>query len=244
MGVPYPRRMAIKGKRKSQARGSQARRRPAAAPRPVAVARRTPWYRTTAGKVLAGIVLAVIVGVVWWSIARAQDRADALELRQGALETYTRNIQGLLQRVRPPAQAMSNVSGAPDKAVRGLREHAAGWAKSLEKAKTEAARTFAGPSTITAHGLFRSAIDGYLSAAKTYGLAARAKGPLQVNALARAAEQRDAAANVWLGAIQVLDQARESADLGASNLGVPSEPPPVSQPGLPGLPGSGTGGGG
>ena len=236
--------MAIKGKRKSQARGSQARRRPAAAPRPVVVARRTPWYRTTAAKVIGVAALALVAGLVWWSVDRAQERSAALELSQAALETYTRNVQGLLQQVRPAAQAMGEATAAARPNADGLEADVAAWTKSLQRAEREAGGIFAGPSTQAVHGLFSSSVGMYLSAAKTLGLAAEAGGAVRVNALARASEQHAAATNVWLGAVQVLDRERERAELDPSGLGAPSTPPAGAQTGLPAPPDAGAGGGG
>ena len=66
--------MAIKGKKKSQSRGSQGQRRPAAAPRPVYTGRRhTPWYKTTEGRLIGGMLIAVVVGVKIWLVADAQN---------------------------------------------------------------------------------------------------------------------------------------------------------------------------
>jgi hypothetical protein len=68
--------MPVKGKKKAQARGSQGRRRPAQAPRPVVAPRKPPaWYRTGPGRaVLVIVVLAVIGGVV---AAVAATRGDS-----------------------------------------------------------------------------------------------------------------------------------------------------------------------
>ncbi|MDQ3957514.1 MAG: hypothetical protein M3273_04245, partial [Actinomycetota bacterium] len=61
--------MAIKGKKKSQSRGSQGLRRPAAAPRPVYTGRRhTPWYKTTEGRLIGGILAAALIGIAIWLV--------------------------------------------------------------------------------------------------------------------------------------------------------------------------------
>jgi hypothetical protein len=137
---------------------------------------------------------------------------------------------------------MGGVSAPSEEQMAALAEDVPRWTKSLEEARTEAGQIFSGPSTAPAHALFQSAIGTYLSAAKTYGLASETSGKARVNALARAAEQRDAATSVWVGATQVLDRERERADMEPSRLGAPATPPPGAPTGAPALPGAEGGG--
>ncbi|MFN2389188.1 MAG: hypothetical protein ABR575_06220, partial [Actinomycetota bacterium] len=59
--------MAIKGKKKSQSRGSQGQRRPAAAPRPTYAPRRaTRWYQTPAGRLAAITLGLLLLGTVFY----------------------------------------------------------------------------------------------------------------------------------------------------------------------------------
>ncbi|CAN5528983.1 hypothetical protein BH24ACT26_BH24ACT26_09290 [soil metagenome] len=232
--------MAIKGKKKSQSRGSQARRRPAAAPRPVAVSRRTPWYRTDRGRAIAAAIAALVIAVVWWAVARDRASAEDLERRQGTIESYTDRARALLQAVRPAAQEMSRApTGANAKGVTELAGSVPSWKETLTDAGTEASELFAAPAVANVNGLLSQSVGLYLAAAKTYGLVERADERLQADLLARAAEQRDAASGVWLTATGVLDAERSRVELGRSGLGLPSTAPPGAQPALPGSPGGG-----
>jgi hypothetical protein len=232
--------MAIKGKRKSQSRGSQARRRPAAAPRPPVAPRKTPWYQTERARVVGIAVLLVVVSVTWWAVARAQENARGLESRQGALEAYTGEVQALLQVIRSPVQGMSAVSGAGGADMEALGRDVQTWIGGLGRATVDVSEIESPSSVSGINDLYEQAVGMYLSAAKTFNLATEAEGELRVNALARAAEQRDAATGVWAAAIQLLDRERARADLERSGLSLPA--PPAGAGGL-GVPDAGGGGG-
>jgi hypothetical protein len=238
--------MAIKGKKKSQARGSQARRRPASAPRPVpSTRRRVPWYRTERGRLLVAAIGAVVVGFAWWGVARARSDAADRARRRDAVETYTGEARALLQGVRPAAQSMSQIpsSGGSDSDPGKIGRTANSWIKVLQSAHTEAGRIVPSPLVIDAHELFSQSVDVYLSAAKTYRLAARAGDSLAPEVLVRAGEQRDQASSIWLLATRLLDEERQSADLPPSGLGLPSSGAPTGQPSAPvSQPPSGSGG--
>src|SRR5918998_2738884 len=101
--------MAIKGKKKSQQRGSQARRRPAAAPRAIAAGRRRPpWYRTPQGR--AGIIAFAIVvaAVITGFVLNARSDSAKLADQQDALEEYTGSVRAVLQTLTPAASDMLN----------------------------------------------------------------------------------------------------------------------------------------
>jgi hypothetical protein len=228
--------MAIKGKKKSQVRGSQARRRPASAPRPASSRRRTAWYSTDRGRLIVAAVAVVVIGVVWWAIAHSRAAAADLERRQDAVETYTGEARALLQSVRPAAAAMAQVPAAPDRGppLQSISQAAGSWTGLLDKARSEAGAIVPTPFVISAHELFSQSVDLYLSAAKTYRLGGRAGRSVANGLLARAAQQRDQAGAIWLLATRVLDDARSEAELSASGLGLPSAVPAGgAQPTLP-----------
>jgi hypothetical protein len=217
--------MAIKGKKKS--RGSQARRRPAAAPRPViSGGRRAAWYKTPGGRIslVLGILIVGIVGFVLWN--NAQKNAERIDNRQEALDTYTGKVRALLQTATPPAAAMQGIlPTAKDKALDKIGKDASGWIKSLEKAGIEASSLAPPPAVQTSGQLFGESIQLYLTAARTYRTAADIdeEGPRQ-QILQRAAEARDRASSIWTTAVSLLDQERSDAELDPAGLRVPSSP--------------------
>jgi hypothetical protein len=233
--------MAIKGKKKSQSRGSHARRRPASAPRPLVGPRREPWYRTQRGRAIAAVVLVIVVGVAWWAIARAQERAADLELNQAVLEEYTGELRALLQTVRPAAQGMNAAVGPGG--VDAIGDEVPAWTATLRRARTEARATFAAPVVAEVHALVSQSIDLYRAAASTYELVPDAPKQLQDRLIARASAQRDSAASIWVAAVAVLDRERAREELDPSGLAAPSTPPPgVQAPSSPPADGAGAGG--
>src|SRR5918999_413249 len=222
--------MALKGKKKSQSRGSQGRRRPAAAPRP-ALAPRAPrrWYRTTSGRAVAAIVAVALVGGIVAAIIGARSGAGDLQRRQGSLRTFTGEVRVVLQELRVAAGAMSE---APVTAEGGeldeLRASTRGWARTIQSAQGRLVSIAPARGTELAQRLFAQSTQLYGSAATTYGLVDRAGAALSDDLLRRAAERR-------------------AADLGPSALAPPSvpgaaAPPPPPEQGQVGQ-GDGAGGG-
>ena len=239
--------MALKGKRKSQQRGSQGRRRPAAAPRPVVQSRRRPaWYRTGPGRALAGIVVIVLIGGIIAAIATSQSDSGSSEAGQEALDDYTGEIRGILQGMRAATGAMSTAptSLEDSRDTAALAENAAGWAKALKAAEVGVTSGLPPPSARSANQLFLQSVLLYQGAAKTYRTATEIDGAPQADVLARAGEQRDSASQVWLTATELLDAERANADLRPSALLPPSLPAPTgAQPGAGGGNGGGNGAG-
>lgn len=242
--------MAIKGKRKSQSRGSQARRRPASAPRPSVAARhRVPWYRTQQGQALAVGLTALLVGLVWWAVARAQDEAAALERAQDALETFSGEVRAVTQTVRPAALGMSQApTEAGGDALETLPDEARSWIGTLRAAGDEIGGVRPAPAAAGAYGMFSHSITLYMSAARTFALAADAPEAVAAGVLERAADQRDAAGSAWVLATQELDRARARVELEGAGIAFPGAPgAPATLPTSPppeGNGGNGTGGGG
>ncbi|MDQ4142727.1 MAG: hypothetical protein M3198_03125 [Actinomycetota bacterium] len=235
--------MAIKGKKKSQKRGSQARRRPAAPPRAaVAPRRKAAWYSSTMGKAALGILAVIAFGVIFVLVQNARDEAAQLEKRQEALDSYTDELRSILQSLRPPAGAMAATPPAleEEEAASQLEEDAAGWVEQIEKAQTAFARVAPSgalleqePSIQNINNLYAQSLSIYLSAARTYQLAATVDAKAQADALAAASTQRGQASSIWTEATALLDKRRESADIDPSGLTAPDAAagaPPAGAP--------------
>lgn len=216
--------MPIKGKKKPANRGSRSRRTPAAAPRPVASGRRhTPWYRTLAGKVVAGITVVALLSLVIGLVVNARSSGNALVERQEALEGYAGEMRALLQRVVPPAGALAALTTMPaSDVIKSVEADASGWARSLQEAATEAGAITPPAEVAPAHGLFVDSILLYGSAAQTYELAPELEGELQSQILMRASEQRARAESVWANAVGVVDRSLADAGAEPSGLAPPS----------------------
>jgi hypothetical protein len=221
--------MAIKGKKKS--RGSQARRRPSTAPRPVAAARRNePWYRTTTGRLIAGTVLAVIAGLVIWAVVAAQSRSEDLAAEQDRLVDYTSEIRSILQLVRVPASEMTQAPTSAKDGIGSLEKDAVTWLSALTNAQQQIQGVPAPPGMDSINAAFLQSINTYAGAGRTYELAVKVDGDVLEEILARAGEQREQAGSQWQLATDLLDQERADADMSASDLPVPAEAIPGAAP--------------
>ena len=237
--------MAIKGKKKSQTRGSQARRRPATAPRAAGGTRPAPWYHTTSGRVMLAVVGAVVLGGVMWAVANAQASARDLRQRQRALDQFTGQIRAVLDMMNPVTAEMATVpetAAGPD--VVKLQKDTTTWLKSLQQVRTQLSGIPVLPSVETASRVFASSVEQYVAAANAYQLAATVERDVQRKALVQAAAQRDQAAALWLTAVDALDRARSAAELGPSALQPPVVMPPQPAPEVSPEPDGGGDGGG
>lgn len=230
--------MAIKGKKKSQKRGSQAKRRPAAPPRPALQPRtRTPWYRSQTGIATLGILAVIAIGVTVWAIQNASEKAEALENKQETLDGYTDRVRGVLQTLRAP---VGNMATAPPQLqdpeqAETLAKDAGAWMEDLEKAQTGFGRIAVEPEVQSIHNLYAQSIQIYISAARTYELAATTTDEkAQVDTLGLANTQRDQASAIWTEATSLLDQRREAAELDPSGLTAPNAPAGGPVPPAPG----------
>ena len=218
--------MALRGKGKSSRRGSQGRRRPATAPRPVVTSagRRLPWYHTNTGRVGLGIGIAIVVGLVWWIISSNQAENDRLEERRDALGEYTDQVQTLTQTV---AQAGSELAGVPPQpdaaAVRKLEASSQNWSEAFTGAQASLVQVLPPSRSLQrVSGLFGQALQLFDSASQTYGLVPDADGRLRTQLLARAASLRDQASFLWTQAVEFLDAQRATAEMEASGLTAPT----------------------
>ena len=238
--------MAIKGKRKTGSRGSQARRRPAGAPRPSLPAReRVPWHRTERGRVGLALGLLVAVVAVWSLVARSQEEGAERARAQDALEGYAGEIRTVAGEVQPGAGGMAQAS--PDTtgaALRALAGQAGSWTTSLRRAERELGQVRPPLAGATAHGLFSQSISLYISAAKTFATAADAPADLATRLLQRAVDQRDAAGTAWILGTQELDRELGRAELPPSGVAFPGAPVPGAGADLPEEPAAGGAGDG
>jgi hypothetical protein len=215
--------MAIKGKKKPAKRGSQARRRPVSAPRPVASVRKPPWYRTTQGLVAAGAGAIIIVIVALWAIANVRSDAAELEDRQGALRTYTDGIRGFIETVNGPASEMSGAAGLSDEQ---LARKARAWTKAFTGAQAQLSQLAPAADTESTNRLIQNSFFLYSSAAQTFSLVPDTDGKNKDKLKTQGATQLVAAGGVFTEAITLLDDERSEAELSASGLSAPGSTPP------------------
>lgn len=227
--------MAIKGKKKSQSRGSQGQRRPAAAPRPVYTGRKhTPWYKTNEGRLIGGMLIAVVVGVTIWLVADAQSKSrERTETRQ-ALEDYVGTVRSFTNALGPVAEEMG---GAPQTGpdVGELKKDSEKWSTDLSTAQAQIVSVPPPDEASVASKLFDQSMASFLSAARTFGSAADAEGELQTELLAQAHEEHLQATGLFELGVEALDA--ELLDVGGDNSGLvlpqatPQNPEPGQSPG-------------
>ncbi|MDQ3941389.1 MAG: hypothetical protein M3238_08570, partial [Actinomycetota bacterium] len=198
--------MALKGKKKSRARGSQARRRPGAAPRPAAAARRRPpWYRTSGGRIAAAMLSILLIGLIVWPISNSRSEARELEERQQALNDYSDGLRGLLQVLTPP---VAELSTAPQMEAGRLDKELKAWKQAFSAAQGQLEQIDAPEGLRATNRLVLQSILLYISAGDTYGLSADLAGRDRQRLQAQAAIQLTTANDVFLSGIEVLDAAR------------------------------------
>jgi hypothetical protein len=216
--------MAVKGKKKSQSRGSQGRRRPAQAPRAIYGGRsHQPWYRTTAARVGAALVLLVaLLGIV--VVVRSGSNRGNLTQRQNTLDQYTGDVRALLQTITPAA---TDEDGVPNKLTtpeaKALKSQSVSWQTQLLKAQQTAGNVTAPtPGTQSANIIFGESIQLYSQAATVFGLAPSTSSRVQVKMLASAASLRNQATALWQEGVNILDQARSATQMTPSQLRIPT----------------------
>ena len=224
--------MAIKGKKKSQQRGSQARRRPAMAPRPATGrTQKLPWYKTTAGQTIAGITVLILVVVGLAMYSNAKSEADQRDRAQGSLENYTDQVNALLERISEPATEMAALAGTPPE---DLAADAEEWTTAFTGAQAETAQLFAPEGASASSQLFTQSINLFKAAAETLAVAATLEGKQQQELISAVSTQVQTAGGVWDAGVTVLEEARDEVELGASGVGSPvSAPAPEAAPPAP-----------
>lgn len=220
--------MALKGKKKSRARGSQARRRPAAAPRPRHGGREKPrWYQTTAGLVIAFLVATTVTIFIWWFVADSRSETRERETQEASLETFTDDLRTVISNLTPLTTELATATGLKDGE---LADKTDGWNEQLSSVQTSLAELSA-PSDLAALGgivsqstlLYGQAIDGYGSLPDLEG---KARETMSASATA----SFNAANNLFGVLIQLLDDARNRAGMSPSRLTAPASEPPAPTP--------------
>lgn len=214
--------MAIKGKKKSGSRGSQARRRPAAAPRPVTTARqKTPWYNTATGRVLAALLVVLVLSGIGGLIAANRSEANRQKERLEAVEAYSDEIHSVVQSAATPVGEMSAiVPGAEPGQLRSLKRDAEGWTTDIEAAASRTSSVVAPEQVSNVNPLFAQAYQLYLTSARLLIDGADAEGQDQADLITRATEVRGHAEGVWATATSQLDEIL--TDLGGDPSGLRS----------------------
>lgn len=220
--------MAIKGKKKSQSRGSQARRKPAMAPRPAAgKPQKPPWYKTTAGQTIAAISAMLLVLVILVSVNNARTESRERELLESSFDTYNEQARTLLQSITTPASEMAAAAQAPPEDLKGSAKE---WTQAFVGAQTQVSQLVPPEDASASHDLFAQSMSLFSSAASTYTAAADLEGDQQTQLLAAASSQVSAAAQVWSAGVTVLDEALDTNELPPSGLRSPTEAPPSEMP--------------
>lgn len=222
--------MAIKGKKKSQQRGSQGQRRPAAAPRPVYTGRKhTPWYKTNEGRLIGGMLIAVILGVTIWLVADAQNKSKDRTATREALEEYVSTVRGFTNALGPVAGDMGLVDPAnPD--VDSLKADAKKWTTDLSAAQAQIAAVQLPEEAEVAGRLFDQSMASFLSAARTFESVADADGELQTELLAQGVEEAEQARALFDLGVVALDTELQEVGGDNSNLLLPVSTPPQPEP--------------
>jgi hypothetical protein len=238
--------MAIKGKKKSQSRGAQARRRPASAPRPIVGAHtHQPWYKTATGRTAAIIVVVLIVSLGAGLLVNASSD-EGLESRRAQLEAYTNQVRDLRSQVTEATTEMSQAPLSPrQEGFDEVAQNAQRWGRQLGQAVGVAA-SLENPAALAASAeLLSQAVRTWATAAQTFEVAATIDGDEQPRLFVLAASQREQALEMWNSALETLETARADADMDPSGLQPPAQPSVAPPPGTSPPAGSeGNGGGG
>jgi hypothetical protein len=220
--------MAIKGKKKQQRRGSQARRRPAVAPRgPAARATHVPWHGTPGGRVAAAIIVVILIAAIGGTIAAVSSNNRAEQDRAAVLDAYTGQVRTLLQEVSGPATQMAAFPAEPSaQELKALPDLVVRWRNGLRSAQNGADLLQPPDRLRQVNVLFVESIVEYLSTVETYEVASTVEGNARQRILDTAVDDRNRATALWTTAVALLDQERDESGLSASNIGSPILGPP------------------
>jgi hypothetical protein len=227
--------MAIKGKKKQQSRGSQARRRPAMAPR--AAYNRSahvPWYRTAGGRVAAAIVVVLLIAAVGGTVAAISSNNSEDRDQQIAVEDYTDRVRNTLTALSQPVSSLAAFPPNPtEQELKQLPDAVARWKTALREVQSGSGELKPPPELKNVNILFVESIIGYLSAVDELNAVTRVEGDSRKDRIVRelllrnAADDRNRATAVWSTGVALLDEARARLDLEASNITNPLVGPPA-----------------
>jgi hypothetical protein len=199
--------------------------------------KRIPWYRTPMGIAISGIVAIVIIGVVVWAVQTNRENTRSLTKKQDALEKYTGQIRGSLQKLRAPVGAMGAVAssqGADPAVFETLAKDAQGWTEDLTAVTADLSAQAPTDAVLQSTSrLYGQAIDMYALAASTLQVLPETEGETQQQLLIVASRQLGQGGAIWVEATTLLDRARTEADLEPSGLTSPEAPAGGAPPGAP-----------
>src|ERR687896_134672 len=197
--------MAIKGKKKSQRRGAQARRRPAPAPRPVAGGRSSePWYKSATGRMAVVIVLVLVVSLAAGVLVNTSSD-EGLESRRNRLEALTDQVRDLRTQISGVATEMSQTPLSPrQEGFDEVGANARRWSRQLGQAVGVASSLQAPEALATSVELMSQAVRTWATAAQTFEVAATIDSDQQPRLLVIAASQREQALEMWNRAVENL----------------------------------------
>ena len=211
--------MALKGKKKSRSRGSQARRRPASAPRPAYGTReKRRWYQTTSGLVIGFIVVMTVAIFILWFTADQRSETEALETQKEQLDDFTGQLRGLGDGITPVATELSTAADLDDAE---LEKKATEWKNTLSQSQTAVAQLLPPEGLSVANSLLTQSILLYVQSAEEYALLPELEGKTRDDVAAKAASSFSAANSIYASVIELLDAEREEADMNASGLATP-----------------------
>jgi hypothetical protein len=182
---------------------------------------------------IGGIFVLVGLGVVFWLVSSAQNRADERKAEQQVLIDYTDQVQPAIDSVTDAANAMVGVQQVPADAkdLKTLGEDAAQWASSFQTAQGQLASLPPAATTQATTQLFNEALALYASAANMLSqLPTIEEENAQALIFTSASSQRDLATAIFQSAITGFDVLREQLDLPGSRLTAPTSGTPQDSP--------------
>jgi hypothetical protein len=220
--------MAIKGKKKQQSRGSQARKRPAMAPRQYARQTRVPWYRTSGGRVAAAIIVVLLIAAVGGTIAAVSSGRSDDQKKKVAIEDYTARVRTALEEISQPVASMGSFPADPsDKDLEQLGDAVVTWRNGIRSAQSGSSELRPPADLRNVNVLFVESIIEYLSAVDSFNIVTHVKGDSPQDAAQRerllrsADDDRTRATALWTTAVALLDEKRADLGLDSSAIGNP-----------------------
>lgn len=182
---------------------------------------------------IGGIFVLVGLGVVFWLVSSAQDRADERKAEQQVLIDYTDQVEPVLDSVTDPANEMVEVQQLPagEDELKTLQKDATEWASAFQSAQGTLAALPPAATTQATTQLFNEALALYASAANMFAQLETVEAEdARALIFTNASSQRDLATAVFQSAITGFDVLREQLDLPSSRLSAPTTGTPQDTP--------------